>query len=81
MAFILRRRDGRHVWVDPGAPVPVLEELPPNYGRLLMGLMNGELEAVSHPSDEVRDQLAALSASPPPSPPTRAGRWRRPLTA
>ena len=76
MSFILRRRDGRHVWVDPGAPIPVLEEQIPNYGRLLMGLMNGELEAVSHPSDELRDQLAALSSSSPPSPSPRARTWR-----
>jgi hypothetical protein len=81
MAMVFRRRStGRHVWVDPGAPVPVLEELHPNYGRLLLELMNGELESVTLPPGDAQDQLTRLASTPPPNPPKPARRSARQRT-
>ncbi len=68
--LIFRRPDGRLVWVCPGAPVPVVEEQVPNYGRLLGDLMAGRLEPVSLSGLAAVDQLARLVRSPSP-PPTR----------
>lgn len=78
--MIFRRPDGRLVWVCPGAPVSVLEQLHPNYGRLLLEMTTGALEPVSLPAPEAMDQLARLAGSPPPPSPVRRGPWPRART-
>ncbi len=69
MAMIFRRPDGRLVWVDPGASVPVIEELAPNYGRLLQDVLSGALHPVGCSRPDAQDALVRALRSPSPTSP------------
>lgn len=75
--LIFRRPDGRLVWVCPGAPVPLLEELPTDYGALLQDVLSGALDPVGVSRPDARDALARAMQSTPPArrePAARRGR-------
>lgn len=68
MAMIFRRPDGRLVRVAPGDAIPVLEEQPADFGRLLMELNAGRLVPVNLSLADASDALVRQFPGPCPVP-------------
>jgi hypothetical protein len=65
--MVFRRRDGRLVYI--GAPLGIVEQQIPNYGRALLDMERGDLIPVTQSWDDAERALIALVVSPlPPSP-------------